>query len=251
MRGPSLVVAAVLVVATDSRADDATIRTQLAAQLDAELAVITRTRAEVDAKLADATAQRRRRVRAAYELLREPGEKMATARRRAAARWLLVRDRNEQQLLADESASLAAAHARLVADRSFVALAPLPVASLDKPTDRFTIARHFGPYEHDRSRATLTRRGLDLDTPSTDVHPVAAGTVLYAGPIRGLDDGVVLDHGGWLSVTAKLAPVTLRRGDKVERGAVLGQPARRRIYLELRVAVGPGGIPIDPEPFLR
>ena len=65
------------------------------------------------------------------------------------------------------------------------------------------------------------------------------------------DDGVVLDHGGWLSVTAKLAPTTLHRGDRVARGDLLGHPARRRLYLEIRVAVGPGGIPIDPEPLLH
>jgi len=237
------------------------LRDYVTASLDAELAVLARTRATIDDKLAVAGGQRRRRVRAAYELLRggaapawiDPAERMATARRRAAARWLLARDRSEQALLAEESASLAAAHARLVVDRSLAAIVPLPPAGLDRPVEhRMTIARHFGAFVHERSKATLTRRGLDVDVPAdADVRPVAAGTVLYAGPIRGLDDGVVIDHGGWLSVTAELAPTTLHRGDRVARGDLLGHAAHRRVYLEVRVAVGPGGIPVDPEPLLR
>ncbi|HEU4664752.1 MAG TPA: hypothetical protein VFS55_12060, partial [Dokdonella sp.] len=65
-------------------------------QLAAELQTLETTIATVDDKLADADAQRLRRLRAAYRILRaplspdaSPAERMASARRRAAARLLV------------------------------------------------------------------------------------------------------------------------------------------------------------------
>lgn len=233
------------------------LRAYVIAALDAQLEVITRTRATVGEKLDETGAQRGRRVRAAYKLLRtgEPAwiagdERMATARRRAAARWLLARDQREEALLGGEADALAIAEARLTSDRAAAATAPLPVAPLDRPVEG-TIARRFGPFVHDRSKAILTRRGLDFEVAdNAEVVPVADGVITYAGPIRGLDHGLVIDHGGWLSVVAKLDPPVLVAGTKVDRGEVIGTPARRRVYLEIRVAVGPGGVPVDPEPLI-
>ena len=78
----------------------------------------------------------------------------------------------------------------------------------------------------------------------------ADGIVRYAGPIRGLDHGVILDHGDYLTVVAKLADPALPVGAHVARGDRLGRAARHRVYLELRAKAGPGGLPIDPEPYL-
>ena len=263
MRWRSLAAAVALVaIAGGARAEapapaaDA-LRPAVIAELDARLEVLARTRATVDGMRDESSAQRARRARAAYKLLRrdEPAwiagdQRMATARRRAAARWLLARDRREEALLAAEADELAAAEARLVAARAAAGTAPLPPAGLDRPVAG-TIARGFGPYRHDRSKATLTRRGLDFETAEgASVVPVADGVVTYAGPIRGLDHGLVIDHGGWLSVVGKLAPPGLAPGAKVVRGQVIGTPARRRVYLEIRVAVGPGGVPVDPAPLI-
>jgi len=223
--------------------------------LDAQLDVAQRTRITVDDKRDEATAARAHRARAAYKLLRagaapswvEPDERMATARRRAAARWLLARDRREEALLADEAALLAAAEVRLTADRAYAELVALPAATLARPV-RGPIARAFGPFEHDKSKATLTRRGVDFEVDDdAPVHPPAAGTVLYAGPIRGLDHGLVLDHDGFVSVLGKLAPTSLHIGDHVALGDVIARPVRRRVYFEVRIPIGPGGVPIDPE----
>jgi len=239
--------------ATTVRADG--LRGYVTGAFDAQLEIARTTRETVDAKRDDLRAARARRARAAYKLLRagsapawvEPEERMATARRRAAARWLLARDRREEALLADEAQLLAADEARLVADRATAETAPLPDATLARPV-RGTIARRFGPFVHDRSKATLTRHGLDFEVAAdAPVRPVAAGTVLYAGPIRGLDDGLVIDHGGFISVLGKLAPTSLHVGDAVAAGETIARPARRRVYLEVRVPVGPGGVPVDPE----
>ena len=73
----------------------------------------------------------------------------------------------------------------------------------------------------------------------------------YAGPIRGLDHGVILDHGDYLTVIAKLGELTLPIGTHVARGDRLGRAAHHRVYLEVRAKIGPGGLPIDPEPLLK
>ncbi len=69
----------------------------------------------------------------------------------------------------------------------------------------------------------------------------------YAGPIRGLDHGIVIDSGGFLVVLAKLAEPAMPVGTEVHKGDRVGRAARHRVYLEVRVALGAGGLPIDPE----
>lgn len=254
MRRSGIAVALLLVAGTVS-ADEAQLRGQVTAALDAQLEVARRTRITVDLKRDELRAARARRTRAAYKLLRagaapswvEPDERMATARRRAAARWLLARDQREEALLVDEAALLAAAEARLTIDRAAADTAPLPPMDLQAPVAG-RVARAFGPFEHERSRATLTRRGLDFEVAeAADVRPVADGVILYAGPIRGLEHGLVIDHGNYVSVLGKLAPTSLHIGDTVSREDVVAQPARRRVYVEVRVKVGPGGVPVDPQ----
>jgi septal ring factor EnvC (AmiA/AmiB activator) len=61
---------------------------------------------------------------------------------------------------------------------------------------------------------------------------------------------VILDHGDYLTIVAKLAPLSIPVGTHVARGDRLGHAAQYRVYLEVRAKVAPGGIPIDPEPLL-
>lgn len=229
--------------------------------LDAQRASAVTAEGQVEAKRQEAEATRAARARAAYKLLRGAGSPMtvtperraAVARSRATARLLLARDRAEATQLADEAALLQAAIARIDADRAAAAAAaaarPAP-GSLSRPV-RGDIARRFGTLEHERTRATLSRRGLDFDV--ADDAPVVApadGIVRYAGPMRGLDHGIILDHGTSISVLAKLDPVAFAHGATISRGTVIGHAARRRVYFEVRLPVGPGGTPIDPEPLL-
>ncbi|HTL35564.1 MAG TPA: peptidoglycan DD-metalloendopeptidase family protein, partial [Kofleriaceae bacterium] len=210
----------------------------------------------VRGKLADADAQRLRRVRAAARILHArvtadatPNDRMASARRRAAARLLLERDRDERTLLAAETQQLQAAEVTMQAATTTLPEITLP-ESLLKPV-KGTLARHFGSYVHDASKATLSRHGLDFECDEgAPVIAPADGTVRYAGIVRGLDHGVILDHGGYLTVLAKLDTVALPVGAKVSRGDRIGHAARHRVYFEVRAKVGPGGLPIDPEPLL-
>ena len=228
----------------------------IAGQLAAEMETLDQTIATVGDKLAEADALRLRRIHAAYRILRSPlspdaspAERMASARRRAAARLLVDRDRAERALLADEAAQLAAARTTKVTASARVPTIVLPDA-IEQPADG-TIARHFGTYEHERSHATLTRRGLDFQTEwHAPASAPADGVVRYAGPIRGLDHGVIVDHGDYLTVIAKLGELAVPVGAHVHRGDRLGRAEHSRVYLEVRAKVGPGGIPIDPEPLL-
>ena len=231
-------------------------RTQLSTQLATELQTIDLTIATVGDKLSAADAQRLRRVRAAYRILRSPlpanateSDRMASARRRAAARLLLERDAAERTLLASETAELTAARTVKVEATTKLPTLVLP-EQIGRPA-KGAIARKFGAYKHERSKALLTRRGLDFETErSAPAWAPADGVVRYAGPIRGLDQGLILDHGDYLTVVAKLADVTLAVGTRVARGDRIGRAARTRVYLEVRAKVAPGGLPIDPEPLL-
>lgn len=232
--------------------DDPAPRAVLARQLADETASIERALAAVGDKLAGAERARTLRLAAAIRAARAaPGDDAAAvARRRAAARVLLERDRGERALLADEAVRLRGARDRVAEE-----VARLPAIALPDQLARPApgkIVRHFGMLAHERSGATLSRRGIDLDV---DEHgPVvapAAGTVRYAGPIRGLDHGVIVDCGDYLTVIAKLADLALPVGAPIAAGDRLGRAARHRVYLEVRVKLGPGGLPIDPEPLLE
>lgn len=228
----------------------------LVEQVGAELQTIDKTLATVSDKLSAAEAARLGRVRAAYRILRaalpddaSASDRMASARRRAAARLLLERDREERTLLANEATALRTARETTVVAEAKVPTVALP-ESLLQPV-RGSIARTFGTILHERSKATLSRRGLDFDVEaSAPVVAPADGTVRYAGPMRGLDHGIVLDHGDYFTVVAKLAEVAIPVGAKLQRGDRIGRAARQRVYLEVRAKVGPGGLPIDPQPLL-
>lgn len=262
MSRASLLAAGVLALAAlpgGARADapaptDDAARAALAGQLADEAQTIERTRALVTEKLTAAETVRARRLRAAYRVLRNaapaeatPAELMAVARRRAAARLLVDRDAAERGLLVDEAARLAQAASRTTADAQRVATIALPHDLA--PPAKGELARAFGTLDHERSQTTLARRGIDLEVAlAAEVTAPADGTVRYAGPIRGLDEGVVIDHGSYFTVVAKLGELAVPVGAPVHRGDRLGRAARQRVYLEVRVRIGPGGLPIDPVP---
>jgi septal ring factor EnvC (AmiA/AmiB activator) len=81
------------------------------------------------------------------------------------------------------------------------------------------------------------------------VAAVAAGKAVHAGPFRGYEELVVLDHGrGLFSVYGHLEQLSLQRGAWVEAGAVLGRATYQSIdngysvYFEVRTQ----GAPEDP-----
>jgi len=226
-------------------------RDALAHQLADQAGSVDRALAAVGDKLTAAETARTRRLAAALRAGRaDPADDAAAvARRRSAARLLLERDLGERALLVDEISRLRGARDRVAGDLARLPAIAMP-GELARPAPG-KIARHFGTLEHERSKATLSRRGIDIEV--DDHSPVtapAAGTVRYAGPIRGLDQGVIIDCGDFVAVIGKLGEVAAPVGAPIAAGDRLGRAARHRVYLELRVKLGPGGLPIDPEPLL-
>jgi septal ring factor EnvC (AmiA/AmiB activator) len=221
----------------------------IARQLDDETVAVDRALAAVNDKLAAGKITRIKRLRAAVRLLHAaPGDgAMAVARRVAAMHLIVARDAVEHALLAEEAAQLRTARERIAGE--IAQLSSIAVPDRIAAPAPGEIARHFGTLVHERSKATLSRRGIDIEV--DDGSPVtapAAGTVRYAGPIRGLDQGVILDHGAYLTVIGKLGEVAVPVGTTLATGDRIGHAARHRIYFEVRVKLGPGGLPIDPAP---
>lgn len=230
---------------------DAELRQQVAGLLDGQARAIAGARAVVRGKLDEARARQAQRARTAARLLRphQTATALDRARRRAVVLWVLARERSEAGLLAEEHLHLEQAAARLAAAQDEAVGAPLPPRTLEWPA-RGRVVRPFGRLVHERSGAMLARRGLELEVDErTEARAPAAGTVLYAGPLRGLEQGVLLQHPGYTTLVAKLGRVHVTAGQAVDPSVVLGRTARRRLYVELRLALLPAGLPIDPAPF--
>lgn len=93
-------------------------------------------------------------------------------------------------------------------------------------------------------------RGLDYAVPAgTPVRAPAAGTVLHAGPFVLTGETVVIDHGqGVLSVLLHLSRATVRPGDGVPAGALVGASGGTGLATEpmLQWRVYLHGVPVDP-----
>ena len=105
-------------------------------------------------------------------------------------------------------------------------------------------------------------RGIDLAaTPGQSVHAAAAGTVTFAGYI--VDRGVVVVGHGALSTTYEPIDPSVRRGDAVGRGSLLGAVGaesshcpgqtclhwglrRGREYLDPMLVIDPGSVRLLP-----
>lgn len=88
-------------------------------------------------------------------------------------------------------------------------------------------------------------KGLTLRTqPQAQVVAPRAGRIVFAGPFRGYNQIVIVDHGGgWTSLVTGLASLAVRVGDRVIDGSPLGQTGRGTpmVSLELRRS----GNPVD------
>jgi murein hydrolase activator len=89
------------------------------------------------------------------------------------------------------------------------------------------------------SAAGVRSRGLTLaPLAGAQVVAPAAGRIAFAGPFRDYGAIVIIDHGGgWTSLVAGLASVSVRIGEAVGQGAPIGQAQRGeapRVTVELR-----------------
>lgn len=105
---------------------------------------------------------------------------------------------------------------------------------------------------------TKTDRRTGISTKSNGINiatlagrPVVAaltGRVLYIGFARGLENFLVVDHGGSIySLYGNLSELEVTEGESVIRGEPFAKTAGDRLHFEIR----DGKTPVDPRPWLR
>jgi septal ring factor EnvC (AmiA/AmiB activator) len=102
----------------------------------------------------------------------------------------------------------------------------------------------------------IPRHGIGIKAPvGTPVRAVAGGTVSLAGPLGLYLTSVLIDHGGgYYTFYAYLNDATVRRGERVIRGQLIGHVGGEssdegpHLHFEIR---GQGGIALDPGNWLR
>ena len=85
----------------------------------------------------------------------------------------------------------------------------------------------FGKRDHPTLKGVvLTNNGIDIATPhGSVVRPVFKGTVKGIFPIPGLDKVILINHGEYFTVYARLASVHVKIGDQVEPKDIIGEVA--------------------------
>lgn len=118
-----------------------------------------------------------------------------------------------------------------------------------------TLLRGFGRSVHPRFKTVTLNNGVNIGAPvGTPVAAVAGGTVEFADHLPGFGQCVILDHGeGYYTLYAHLARVFVTAGAEAARGQVLAEVGRpepgeeSQLYFEVRQ----GRTPLDPADWLR
>lgn len=120
---------------------------------------------------------------------------------------------------------------------------PWPVAG--------TVRIGYGSTRHPDLGTLIESNGLEIAVPTqTPVKAVWGGRVLYASPLKGFGNLMVIDHGDkYYTLYAHAAKFTRKTGDVVDSGEVValsGHEGRDAIYFEIRHR----GVPVDPNQWL-
>jgi septal ring factor EnvC (AmiA/AmiB activator) len=245
---------------TRSFARDATLLARVQSQDQAALKQYEALQRDLTAKTAElrATVDRLRSVRTDLDI-----ERKQLAEREAGLRESLKSLKRNQQLYAKYLADLEAVQtnmqeavvkleqSRTAAKRT----TPDPSAlrgHLRSPVANGKTLERFGEEGHTVKRF---QRGMVIGVPEgTSVEAAAAGSIVHAGPFRGYEELVVLDHGkGLFTVYGHLERLDVTKGTWVEAGTKLGtatwQPedGRPEFYFEVRL----DGKPEDPQQWLN
>ena len=110
----------------------------------------------------------------------------------------------------------------------------------------------FGTTRHPDLGTLIESNGLEIAVPpQTPVKAVWAGRVIYAGPLKGFGNLMVIDHGDkYYSLYAHAARFTQKVGEQVKTGEVVaysGHEGRDAIYFEIRQR----GEPVNPALWLK
>ena len=114
-----------------------------------------------------------------------------------------------------------------------------------------TVRIAFGPTRHPDLGTLIESNGLEIAVaPQSPVMAVWKGRVLYASPLKGFGNLMIIDHGDkYYTLYAHVAGFTRKTGDLVGAGEVIalsGHEGRDALYFEIRHR----GAPVDPLPWL-
>jgi len=180
----------------------------------------------------------------------------------AAKKDVLAKVRAEEQRLAKELSDLRAKAARLAELVKRLESAKTPsytgkAGSFSAQKGRLPwpvsgrVRLGFGPNRHPELGTKIESNGLEIEAvPQSEVKALWSGRVLYAGPLKGFGNLIVIDHGEkYYSLYGHVANFTRKVGDDVkpqELIAFSGHDGRDAVYFELRHR----GAPVDPAGWL-
>ncbi len=99
-----------------------------------------------------------------------------------------------------------------------------PLMGEDLPLPREPLPTPRAHITHEKKEAPSSEAVRLRVAPGSSICAVAEGTVAFVGPVRGLDEVVIVAHkGGRLSVYALLGETLVRSGDHVSKGTVVGR----------------------------
>jgi murein hydrolase activator len=221
---------------------DAELRRELndtRAEMTAQLAVLRRRRADVE------------------ELVTLEAERLAEGRRlRQRRAALLAEVEKRERSVADERATLVDREGKLEDFLTQVvgggeALAGRPIQDfrgvLDRPITG-SVIRGFGPRRDPRYRTLVPHNGLQFaGLAEENVRVVYPGRVLYAEPLEGYGETVIVLHPGRVfSLYAGLEGIAVHRDELLSIGQVIGT-AGSGLYFEIREE----NRPVDPAGWIR
>lgn len=238
---------------------DATLLARVQAQDQAAVRQYKALQRDLDAKTIDlrATVERLRSLRGDLD-----SERAQLDEREGRLRESLKNVKRNQQLYAKYLADLETMQSHMqeavvqleqnrAAATSAVADPAALRGHLRMPVPGAKLLQRFGAEDHAVKRF---QRGIVLGAAEgASVQAAAAGTIVFAGPFRGYEELVVLDHGkGLFTVYGHLERLDVAKGAWVQAGAGLGtvtwQPedGRSELYFEVRL----DGNPQDPRQWL-
>jgi len=129
-------------------------------------------------------------------------------------------------------------------------LAHVPAIQPVKNKDLKRIASGFGKRFHPILKIWRPHNGIDFTASvGTPVYATGDGTVYYAGRGNGFGIHVKIDHGfGYQTVYAHLSKMTVKKGDKVKRGQIIGYTGNTGLSAgpHLHYEVHYKGKPVNP-----
>ncbi len=154
----------------------------------------------------------------------EDARKAEEAKRKAAAR------KAEREAAASHKPKPAEKETKT--SNSYLSLADLKLTNdfasnkgkLPWPANNGSISETFGEHAHPTLKGVVTNNnGIDIGMkPNSEITAVFKGTVKAIFPIPGMDRVVLVSHGEYFTVYARLATVNVKIGQQIETGQLLG-----------------------------